>query len=125
MPDAKVTTLQQSWDARAKAWATPPASNPALESVREVMARAYDTCAREYREACTPRPPQPEWFGDPEKEPGKWDAWWVRWADNVDGRILTGQAWPISKSAPVECVPISRTGFPCPVGWHVVEKRVP
>lgn len=88
-------------------------------------------------DACTPRPPRAAWFGDPDTEPGKWDAWWVeevgtlracyhaRYQElaTVEGTEECGKVVGFYLEGPnvaPACVPVSREGFPSVVGWGVV-----
>lgn len=79
-------------------------------------------------DSCTPRPPQPEWFGT---GPGQWDSWWVDMHDPdvdpfvaraSDGYCIRSLAKIVARDAVMECVPVAREGFPAPVGWGVVDK---
>lgn len=93
-------------------------------------------CLNELSDACTPRPPKPEWFGT---GPGQWDSWWFAYeeggaamtlkhvelhATNDGGYYLkfgrdnwSHEVW---LDAIAVVVPVAREGFPAPVGWHVV-----
>ena len=105
--------------------------------------RAWNTCMQDLHDATIPRPPQPEWFGDPEKEPGKWDAWWVELAEGVSthgllrivraeqnpfryvGALLgvAGQTWIFHREIK-SCVPVRRKGPPAmDVGWGFLDVR--
>ena len=83
----------------------------------------------DFTAACTPRPPQPEWLG-------QWDSWWIQTrsgAEHItrDIRVIDdygfdfliapqhrrGYEW----SDIAACLPVSRTGYPTPVGWGVVD----
>lgn len=84
--------------------------------------------------ACTPRKPQPEWFGT---GPGQWDAWWIRTTTpRTSPRVVYGVGQRIQHGEIVlslseddsripfrviiECLPVLREGYG-PVGWQVVE----
>lgn len=142
----KHETMTEEWERENSIYST-----AATETDRSSQDRAYQTgvstgiakCRIDVREAYKPRPPQAEWFGDPDLEPGKWDAWWIRWhgyhghicymvrATLEDNRIVL--SWQILRSgdepyrtpgafadSSCMCVPVAREGFPCPVGWGVV-----
>lgn len=99
--------------------------------------------------ACTPRPPRPEWFGNGPAQWDSWwihahsgeyantsDVVQVRggayevsrdvdpyedrdgWCITVDGYTCTNNSLHIEDFV---CLPVSREGFPSPVGWGVVE----
>lgn len=107
---------------------------------------AWLSAAAKLDDACTPRPPQAEWFE-------KWDVWWVWMVDDssgphglifTDGRVYTswedmhrddspsyqgingtqdgcGYSWRIDKI--LKCLPVKADNwkeYPCPVGWQVV-----
>ena len=100
------------------------------------VSAVFQRCRAALDSACTPRAPKPEWFGDPEKEPGKWDAWALAPEDDEDWRIVRNasvvEGWIISNSHlypawPLDCVvvvPVAREGFPAPVGWWVLDSRL-
>lgn len=107
-----------TWDSDARAVA-----------VSEARAQAFAECMRDIESACAPRPPKPEWFGE---APGKWDCWMIRLTSNwflIRGAKTIKQGRQIydemsddffSMDSIAECVPVTREGFPAPVGWSVV-----
>lgn len=117
-------TLNERWQDRMVSLA--PKNTMAFEAVLD--------CTTELKDACTPRPPQAEWFGDPDTEPGKWDAWWfedfgVFRQVHIRPGTTTPEPWlygNIDGYAEVrwrdsfKVVPVAREGFPAPVGWGVV-----
>ncbi len=82
-----------------------------------------------YEDACTPRPPQPEWFGT---GPGQWDTWLVEFVPSYRHRptilhecfqcegILHSKSFGCDLKEIKHCVPVAREGFPLQVDWHVV-----
>lgn len=90
---------------------------------------ALASAAADLESACTPRPPKAEWFGE---APGKWDCWMIRLTSNwflLRGAKTIKQGRQIydemsddffSMDSIAECVPVTREGFPTPVGWSVV-----
>lgn len=111
-------------------------------TVRAQIASETGHCIAVIQDACTPRPPKPEWFGTPfdaeGKATGKWDAWWLDGVgvlrhcrmDELNPSRIQGvdEAKELAscrlsgRFAVISCVPIAREDFPAPVGWQVVEK---
>lgn len=87
------------------------------------------TCADILADACTPRPPKPEWFGF---GPGQWDSWWCAYEEGgaaaifdrvwCDGEVIRfPDGYEVWIGSIVSCVPVARKGYPAPVGWQVLE----
>jgi hypothetical protein len=101
---------------------------------RRGLAVAQMKCADDFDAACALRPLKVEWCGVGEKQ---WDSWWILWNDGVSRvcgglrfQPVNGQYGHISindgtRMRPwsdiLGAVPVSRAGFPRPVGWHVIE----
>lgn len=98
-----------------------------------VNALEAKTCADILADACTPRPPKPEWFGF---GPGQWDSWWVKWKDGTSTWIYSVKVaengfwdWKDCEGLDiwdrvddmVLCLPVARECYPAPVGWQVLE----
>lgn len=86
-------------------------------------------------DACTPRQYQEGWFD-------KWDSWWIEGTGAVRDLVLVegfncpimGQAYyyegwseigtelAFNQHIDAMCLPIAQTGYPRPVGWHVLEE---
>ncbi len=95
---------------------------------------AIELAVSMFESASTPRPPKAEWFGNPETEPGKWDAFWIEDVGVLRGcrcgwvglnRTITGITEREEETTQLlkrlsACIPVARTGFPSPVGWSVV-----
>lgn len=90
--------------------------------VREGLLIAAD----EFVDACTPREPNPKWFGTGK---GQWDSWWVFFTPEYrlrptvfyecsaqDG-VLFAKSFGCDLRDVKACVPVAREGFPSPRGW--------
>lgn len=125
-------SLVESW--RKIAQLNLSATSPLDNNNARGFGMALASAAADLEAACTPRPPQPEWFGT---GPGQWDTWWIKrkgenkygyahnarvitvdWSDEKYALIATGESCVFSLIE--SCVPVAREGFSAPVGWHVV-----
>lgn len=99
---------------------------PAEEAV--AACAEWQTAVVDLTDACTPRPPKAEWFGT---GPGQWDAWWVEGCGVLRRTVLIDgviHGWdergefrtPIMGGTSRRVLPVSREGYPAPVGWGVV-----
>jgi len=124
-------TLSDTWDERSRDRAE------LMSEARHEVRR----CAQDPEDACTPRAPRPEWFGNPETAPGKGDSWWCEWSDG-ETCFAFGAYLPAGRPADdlgfnavnrytgrdirddlndlILCLPVARKGYPGPVGWKVV-----
>ena len=129
-------TMAEEWEQEISLYGA-----AAMETDRSSQDQAYQAgvstgiakCRRDEQEACEPRLPQAEWFGDPDQEPGKWDAWWIE--DSLGFGRLERPCRKVPQYMPPghwECVavkvavfvaPVAREGFPFPVGWGVVGEK--
>jgi hypothetical protein len=87
-----------------------------------LVEQTIETCLDVFEQACEPRPPKPEWFGRGEKQ---WDSWWLIpkertiFTDGGAGK-LARNCVNLDCSRIESVVPVTRSGFPAPVGWGVV-----